>query len=284
MVSVFDYLDFRKFLKDYFEEKKVHFPFFSYKYFAGKAGFNNKGFMYNIINGSKKLSTSNILKLCSALGLDKKECEYFRSLVAFNQAKSPLERDHFFRQMEGIKKQPKKPNVWIVRKDQYEFYSKWHHSAIRALVGMHPGQKDPAWFGRLLHPAISAREARRSIELLLRLGFLYRNSDGSFALHNKTISTGQEVKSIALFNFYLQHLALASNILKTAAAAKRRFEGITLGISQKSYEKIVTEFKAFVDKALSIAAEDKEADMIYQCMLQLYPLSKNAVTQGGRNE
>jgi len=279
MALIFEYLDFRKFLKDYFEEKKIHCPFFSYKYFAGKAGFNNKGFMYNIINGLKKLSTSNVLKLCSALQLDKKECEYFRNLVAMNQASSPVEKDHFFKQMEGIKKQPKKPDVWIVRKDQYEFYSKWHHSAVRALIGMHQGQKDPAWFGRRLHPAISGREARRSIELLLRLGFISQKSDGFYALCSKTISTGQEVKGIALYNFYLQHTGLVSNAIKGLTKNCRRFEGVTLGISRQSYEKIGAEFESFVDKALSIAEQDKEADRVYQLMLQLYPLTKNA-TQG----
>jgi uncharacterized protein (TIGR02147 family) len=277
-VSVFDYLDHHKFLKDYFEEKKIICPFFSYKYFASKAGFNNKGFMYNIVNGSKKLSTSNVLKLCSAIQLNKTECEYFQNLVAFNQAASPVERDHYLKQMEALKGPGRQPSrVQIVRGDQYELYSKWHHTALRALAGMNPGKKDFAWFGRQLQPAIKGREARRSIELLVKLGLLRRTASGAWELGDPVISTGHEVKTVALLNFYLQHLALASDALKTLPAAKRRFEGITLGISEKSYELIGKEFETFVQKALSIAAEEKEADRVYQLMLQLYPLSKNAV-------
>jgi uncharacterized protein (TIGR02147 family) len=278
MVSVFDYLDFRKFLKDYFEEKKSLYSYFSYKYFAEKTGFNNKGFMYNIINGSKRLSTSNAFKLCSALRLNKKECEYFQNLVSFSQADSPAERDFFFKQMEGIKNQTGKPNAAkLVLKDQYELYSQWQHSVVRALIGMHPAQKKPAWFGRQLHPPISAREVRRSLELLLRLGLVRRNSDKTYSLCDRTISTGHEVQGIALFNFYLQHLGLASDALQKLPKNSRRFEGITLGISLKSYEKIGAEFESFVEKALVIAEQDKQADRVYQLMLQLYPLTKNAL-------
>jgi uncharacterized protein (TIGR02147 family) len=285
MVYVFDYLDFRKFLKDYFKENKVHCPFFSYKYFARKAGFNNKGFMYNIINGSKRLSTSNVLKLCSAIGLDKKEREYFQNLVAFNQAESPLERDHIFKQMETLTVPSRRPaQVRTVRRDQYELYSKWYHSALRALAGMNKEKKESAWFARRLFPAIKGREARRSLELLVRLGLLRKTDAGVYKLGDPVISTGHEVKNTALLNFYLQHLVLASSALKTLPATKRRFEGITLGISWKSYEKICAEFESFVEKACSIAAEDSDADMVYQCMLQLYPLSKNVITRGGPDE
>lgn len=280
-ISVFDYLDSRKFLKDYFEEKKAHCPFFSYKYFAQKGGFNNKGFLYNIINGSKKVSTSNVLKLCNALQFDKKESEYFQDLVAFNQAASPVERDHFFKKMEAHKGPGRRPTpVRIVRSDQYELYSKWYHTALRALAGMTREKKDTAWYARQLLPAVKRREARRSLELLVRLGLLRKTGADAWELSDPAISTGHEVKNVALFNFYLQHLAIASDVLKTMPSTERRFEGITLGISKKTYEIIGREFEAFVQKALSIAAEEKEADRVYQLMFQLYPLTKNSARGG----
>ena len=278
MVLIFDYLDFRKFLQDYFTEQKTLHPCFSYSYFATKAGLRNKGFVYNIVNGSKKLSSSNIFKLCAAMDLGKKERAYFENLVSFNQAGTPVERDHFFKQMETIKEQIKHPSrIQMVRKDQYELYSRWYHSAIRALIGMHPDKKDFQWLGRQLHPAVKGRDVKKTVELLVRLGLLRRTAQNTHKLSNPTISTGHEVRSVALLDFYLQHLALASDALKTLPGTKRRFEGITLGISRKSYEHICTEFKSFVERALSIAAEDKEADRVYQLMLQLYPLSKNAL-------
>lgn len=285
MALIFDYLDFRKFLQDYFAEQKTLHPCFSYKYFATKAGLRNKGFIYNIVNGSKKLSSSNIFKLCTAMDFGKKECAYFENLVSFNQAETPVERDHFFKQMETTKEHIIHPSrIQLVRKDQYELYSRWYHSAIRALIGVHPEKKDFAWLGRQLHPAVRGRDVKKSVELLVRLGLLRLTAEGTYELSNPTISTGHEVRSVALLDFYLQHCALASDALKTLPGTKRRFEGITLGISEKSYGLICEEFETFIQKTLSIAAQDKEADMVYQCMLQLYPLSKNAVTRGDPDE
>ena len=72
-ISVFDYLDHHKFLKDYFEEKKAHCPFFSYKYFAQKAGFSSPNFLKLVIDGKRNLTKDSVFKFCKAMGLNKKD-------------------------------------------------------------------------------------------------------------------------------------------------------------------------------------------------------------------
>jgi uncharacterized protein (TIGR02147 family) len=156
-----------------------------------------------------------------------------------------------------------------------------HCGTTDKLTGIHSHKKDYQCLGRHLYPAIQGKDLKKSIDLLVRLGLLRRTTEGTYTLSNAMISTGHEVRNVALTNFYLQHLALASDALKTLPGDKRRFEGITLGISRKSYGLICTEFKSFVERIHSIAAEDTDADSVYQLMLQLYPLTKNAV-QGER--
>ena len=67
MINIFDYSDFRKYLTDYYEDKKKDNPNFSYQVIANKAGVKNRGFIYNIINGDKVLSKSNTFKISQAL-------------------------------------------------------------------------------------------------------------------------------------------------------------------------------------------------------------------------
>jgi uncharacterized protein (TIGR02147 family) len=88
MAEVFEYTDYREYLNDYYVEQKSQKTHFSYKYLANKAGFKNKGFVYNLMNGSKKISKSSIFKLSKALNHTRQEAEYFENLIAFNQAKS----------------------------------------------------------------------------------------------------------------------------------------------------------------------------------------------------
>lgn len=280
MTAVYDYLDFRSFLKDYFKEQKSLHSCFSYRYFAGKAGFRNKGFIYNIINGTKPLSTSHVFKLCSAMNLDKTACSYFETLVAYNQALTARERSHFFQLLSSIRSRINGHTpLQIISRDQYAYYSKWYHSAIRALIGMHPDKNDAKWLSKRLYPAIKGWEVRRSIKLLLRLGLLHATNHGTLELSNPIIATGPDARAAGLLDFYLQHLELASDALQNTPRDKRRFEGVTLGISRASYDLICTEFALFIDKILSIAREDKAADSVYQCMLQLYPLSKKTLKE-----
>jgi uncharacterized protein (TIGR02147 family) len=48
MISIFDYSDYRKYLEEYYAEKKSENTAFSYQSLARNAGFNNRGFAYNI--------------------------------------------------------------------------------------------------------------------------------------------------------------------------------------------------------------------------------------------
>jgi uncharacterized protein (TIGR02147 family) len=46
MPDIFTYSNSRLFLKDYYGERKKAHPSFSYRYFANKAGFKSKTFIY----------------------------------------------------------------------------------------------------------------------------------------------------------------------------------------------------------------------------------------------
>jgi uncharacterized protein (TIGR02147 family) len=280
MLSVFDYLDFHAFLKAFFKEQKSLHSCFSYQYFADKAGFKNKGFIYNIINGAKRLSPSHVFKLSSAMDLDSTACRYFETLVAYNQAITARERSHFYQILLSMRDQTSRPAPsHIISRDQYAYFSKWRHSAIRSLIGMHPDKNDAKWLSKQLHPSIKGWEVRRSIKLLLRLGLLRMTDQGTLELSNPLISTGPEAQAAGLLDFYLQHLDLASDALQNTPRDNRRFEGVTLGISKKSYDRICAEFALFSEKLFAIAGEDKAADCVYQCMLQLYPLTKNSLKE-----
>lgn len=275
MISIVNYLDFRAFLKDYFKEQKSLHSCFSYEYFARKIGFRNKGFLYNIINKSKSLSRSHIFKLCSAIDLSAMECRYFETLVAYSKASTARERSHYFQALMSLKApvHGSAPQQ-LIDQDQFAYYAHWYHSAIRSLIGINPRKNDAKWLASRLRVPLKGWEVRRSIRLMQRLGLIQKDIEGTLSLSNRIISTGNDIKAVGLIDYYLQHLDLAGRALQDVPRDERHFEGITLGISKKSYDLIRAEFSTFIDKALTIAHNDAGADSVYQCMLQLYPLTK----------
>ena len=53
---IFEYDDYRIFLKDFFNAKKQEKPSFSQRYFAKKVGFNAHNFCTLVIEGKRNLS------------------------------------------------------------------------------------------------------------------------------------------------------------------------------------------------------------------------------------
>ena len=55
---------------------------------------------------------------------------------------------------------------------QYDYFTNWYNIAIRELIVYVDTPIDYSMLGRLVSPQITASQARKSVELLLNLGFL----------------------------------------------------------------------------------------------------------------
>ena len=274
MINVFDYTDFRKYLSDYYETMKTEKNHFSYKILANKAGFQNKGFVYNIVKGNKALSKSNIFKLSQALGHNRFETEYFETLVTFNQAKDLNEKNFYFDKLNQLQnKGKKKSEAQVIRQDQYEFYSKWYHVVIRSIIDMYEFSDDFKWLSKMVYPPISLKQAKQSVTLLEKLGFIEKQADGIYKVTEKSLTTGEKVLSLAVQNFHVECTKLAQKTLHEAPSNKRNITGLTLGISEQTYKRICEEIQQFQQNIMNLANSDEQADRVYQFNFHLFPIS-----------
>ena len=53
--KIFEYLDYREFLKDYYNAKKEANPAFSLRVFSDRIGFKAKDFISRVMNGGKSI-------------------------------------------------------------------------------------------------------------------------------------------------------------------------------------------------------------------------------------
>ena len=86
MANIFEYIDYRQYLRDAYEERRKESPKFSYRFIAGKVGFSSPGFFANVLSGKKDISLKLALKFAELFKLGRKEKEYFETLVLFNKA------------------------------------------------------------------------------------------------------------------------------------------------------------------------------------------------------
>ncbi|HND31034.1 MAG TPA: TIGR02147 family protein, partial [Myxococcota bacterium] len=93
--EIYRYLDYRKFLADWFREKKEANPLFSHRAFARKAGQASPSLLLHVIEGKRNLTPITLEAFVKALGLKSEEVEFFTTLVNLDQAETQEEQGCF---------------------------------------------------------------------------------------------------------------------------------------------------------------------------------------------
>jgi len=272
MVNVFDYTDYRLYLQAYYDEKKGNNPNFSYQYLALKCGLKNRGFLYNIIRGTKNLSKPHCVNLSRALGHSRKEAEYFENIVFFSQAKTNDARDYFIEQALQCRSGTASISH-LLRKDQFEFYSRWYHSAVRSVIDTFCFRDDYEKLGRKLIPPITALQAKKSVKLLERLKLIARREDGTWYITEKSIKAGDEITRSARNRFYLECNELVKKCITDQNPESRDITLLTLGISEGTYRTICNEIRQLKERIITLANNDANAERVYQFQNVFFPLS-----------
>jgi len=269
MISIYSYTDYRKFISDYFAEQKRNGIGFSYAFFAKKAGFKSRSFMAKVISGEKALSAVSIGRVAKAMDLQKKERDYFRALVLFNNEKSLNKKSRYFENLQSTHQSNKSV---LLRNDQFEYFNKWYFAVLREIAAYCDFKDDFQKLGTLLDPPISAKEAKQGIDLLLRLNLLKKH-DGSFVQTDTSITTGNEVQNIAVANFQRETSQLSQRAI-TRMGNRQEISTLTFGTNKTGFKEIQSEIRAFRKKLISIIAGHKPLDRVYQLNVQLFPMTK----------
>lgn len=271
MKAIFEYFDYRAFLRDYYAENKSQNRYFSYRFFARKAGIKSPVFFKEIAEGKKKLSSGMIEKFSSALHFNEKEATYFKYLVLFDQAKSGKEKQEHYvvlRSMENLKSEK------ALNADQYNYFSTWHNVVIRELATLFDFKDNFKLLAAMVLPPIKTREATASVELLLKLGLIKKQPDGTYVQIDTAITVESGVASLAIRQFnkaMAMHAAAAiENLIKT----ERTISGITVGISMGMYDIINAEIAAFKDRIVTLVSRDENCERVYQLNMQFFPMSQ----------
>lgn len=280
MTDIYSYLDYRKFLQDLYAERKAKSKFFSYRYLAQKTGLKSVGFFTWVLQGKRNLSPRLVLKFAEVFKLNKAETGYFELLVSYNQAKSHEEKKHYFDKIASLKR----TSSMVVDTDQYEFYEKWYYSAIREVIGIQPFKEEYGRLGKSLIPPISAGEAKRSVDLLEKLGFIEKDAGGAFVRKDSTITTGEIWKSVAITHFQLQALDLAKQAMDRFAKSERDMSTLTLSCSAETFAAIRERMKSWRQELAELVKNDPRPDGVFQINFQAFPLSRPIPAAPGAGE
>lgn len=268
--QIYEYQDYREYLRDFYETLKKQDKKFSQRYLALKLGVKSSGFLSEVINGKRNLSQNNVLQWLKVLKLDKDASCYFDNLVHFNQAVSLSEKSYWLQKLMDCKK----VHLSVLNKDLYEYFSRWYYTAIREMFFYYHNPADPKQIAAQVYPPIKADDAKNAISLLERLGMIEKQPDGSYKQRNAMVSTGDTVKSIEVANFQQQTAELAKEAILNVPSTLRDITTLTVSISEAGYSRICELLKETRKEIAKIAQNDSGEDRVYQVNVQLFPLTK----------
>jgi uncharacterized protein (TIGR02147 family) len=269
MIDIFEYIDYRKLLKDLYEEKKKEFPFFSYRYIAQKVGFNSAGFFINIVQRKRNISSESIFKFAQVFKFKAVETEYFEMLVMFDQAKTHDQKKYYFEKILASKKS----KIKVTDAQHYEFYSKWYYTAVREVLNFYEFDGDYGLLAKKLSPAITPAEAKKAVTLLETMGFIKKNERGFYQLVDANITTGYDAKSLAINNFLISTTELARQAIDRYPREQRSMSTISFSCSADGYSQIDERLKRIRLEIAEIVRADKNIDRAYHINFHVFPLS-----------
>jgi len=275
------YDNYRHYLKDYYEDRKARFPYFSYRYFCQKAKIKSPSLFKDVVEGKRNLTPRTIEAFCKGMSLTERDSRFFTALVGFNQAKTSKEKQQYLETMRELRQ---RINQEVVPIDKYEYYSKWYHVVIRELACCIDWNENHEVLAKAVRPPITVRQARESIQFLLDSGFLIRTSEGSYRQSNPAITSGTEVTSFAVRKFNQLMANRGAEAVDTMTPDERDIRSMVIGISPRSYKLIKDEMREFLDRIVRIVHDDKSAQIVYNMNIQLFPLSSSPKNQKDRND
>jgi uncharacterized protein (TIGR02147 family) len=271
MQSVYQYTSYRAYLKDYYLARKAAESGYSFRIMAAQMGFASSNYLKLVMDGLRNLGEESIEKVLDAMGLKKKEREYFVLLIAFEKAKDSSQRDNLYTQICTIRT---KRLIESLSSNQLAFYQQWYHPVVRELIEGQSHKCDLATLARRISPPISVPKLKQSVQLLLELKLITIDSAGTYRHGAPAINTADELSSFAVRDYHKKILTLAQDALTQLPAPHREFGALTARVSEQGFKRIKARLQQFRAELLTLITEDSATDRVVQISLQLFPVAR----------
>lgn len=270
--GIFDYEDYRLFLRDWYSWMKETKPGFSYRAFSHWAGFASPNHLQLIIQGKRNITHDTRATIVKVLGLPRREARYFELLVELNQATMPKAKAQAIVEISRLFKKFNRN----IEHGQIEYLSKWYYAVVRELVTTRDFREERHNIARRIGHKVTPRHADEALKKLVELGLLIRDAGGKLRQENAIVTTGAETAEAASYFYHEQMISLAAEALKKQKPRERNFSGITLACRNEDVPEIAQILDDCRRQVLSYLEERGrcEDDEVYQLNLQFFKITK----------
>ncbi|MBC7659208.1 MAG: TIGR02147 family protein [Chitinophagaceae bacterium] len=266
------YLDYRLFLKAIYMHCKESVHSYSYQKYADDLGFSGTTVMHQIVNGYRPLTLKAAKRVAGCFSFEAEELKYFIAMVSFSNAKSSLQKEVHFQELQSLKRSIVPDEI---DKSLLDYFSHWYHPVIWELIGTRGFKNDVLWICKKITPALKPALVEESIELLLKLELInYDKENDTYRQTKNRVTTGHRIKGLALVSYHSSMIDHAKNSLTSMNGSRRDVSAITLSVNEETAQKIRGMIHAFQLQLLDEAERCEASDQVYQVNIQLFPFTE----------
>jgi uncharacterized protein (TIGR02147 family) len=266
-IDIFQFTHFRKYLEEYQTKRAEQDPSFTRTEICTLLGLpKTRSYFADVLRG-KRVSPRMVEKFIEVLALPRKEAKYFEAMVRLDQAKSETARTEAMEDLLRIHPQPQ----LLLNSDAYEYYTKWYHSALFAILDVMDVKDDLAPVSRRIFPHVPVGKLSDSLALLQRLGLVRKNEAGFWKPTKDSISSGPYNNDELVRQYQLQCFELSKQALLFPSKKPHVMSTMVFSLSEEAYRKLETELQDFKARARRIVAEDaKTPEGVYHLNMHLF--------------
>ncbi|MBN23354.1 MAG: hypothetical protein CL678_18860 [Bdellovibrionaceae bacterium] len=244
---IYDFQDFRVFLKTWYEWKKKVHPSYSGALFSRKAGLSSPTLLGMVIRGQRNLSHKSIRAFSKAIELKGKESTYFQNLVLFGQSKSSEDRSYYLEQLHASSQGNGKVQLTRI-KDHARFLSKWYVVAIYELVLLDDFIATPEWISKKLKNKISKKQAKDAWELLIKLNLVSWCEEKNKYITSGGMDLDPGTVDFAIRKFHKDFLDRMKDAVDNDPFEDRELSSLTLAVHPSDLPALFKRIKDFRKK------------------------------------
>lgn len=265
---VFEYTDYRDYLKNVLAQRISKNPKYSLRAMARSFAIS-PALLSQISNGQRNLTALNAVRLAKKLGLNKRESDYFCSLVQYQDAKHMESKALLLEKISALRS---RRDIHSVPLDAFKALADWYHYAVIEALRIKKFKPTPKNLAKKL--GISSVEAELALERLVRLGMIEPTPDGGYKqTHNgrKAISTDA---NLALQTFHQQMLEKAIASLSSQSPKERHVGSETFALDLAQIPEAQRRINDFLDDMADYFSNSEKPTEVYHLGVQFFRLSR----------
>ncbi len=270
MKEIYEFDDYRDFLRSHYEERKEKESFYSYRYICMKVGFKSS-FLARLFKKQTHLGLDKIPAFADLMKLSEKEKFYFEELVRFGRAKNEDDIEKSRQQLNRLKG----ISFTTIQSDEEDFFAQCHHMSMRSLLGIGSfTPKEVMKLGTMFIPPLSAPQVEESISLLTRLGMVICDESGHYQVTDRYISTQKKWSAKAIGEYQYKNIDLSKEALLQLSKEERDISTVTFTINKKRLPELREKLQTFREDMFRFSEECIEDDQVMHLNLQLFPTAR----------